>query len=207
LFKLLRMGRRVTKKAVKEEFPKSKQFLRDFAERFPDVVAAYKKAALRAAAHGAGKPSDFEIDYLLSNTAHRQNLILIKEMHVDNINNITGNQGSIIALGNGSVTSSTASYQAGQDFASSLGELKTYIDEVAEGERTHFVNSLELLIRAIDDHTVPKAELVEAIEAVSKGSPGMLRRLKSLCGVATERASEILVKQAIEFTLGSPSQS
>jgi hypothetical protein len=95
--------RRVSKKSVKEDNPASKQFLREFSEKHPDVLAAYKRDAQRTAESGTFRPTDSDIYETEKKTAHNLNLYLIEE--------VTQVQGDVIIV-NAPVTDSVIGHGA-----------------------------------------------------------------------------------------------
>jgi len=97
------------------------------------------------------------------------------------INQIRGNQGSNVATGRAKIDSSSAAYSGENGLAAGLEALKDHVDEVAEAQRQEFYDAVELLVRALDDHTLSKGELIGAAEKVAGKSPGMKARLKALC--------------------------
>jgi|SRR5271157_3844208 len=123
------------------------------------------------------------------------------------VQNIQGNKGSNIATDSAKISCSSATYQGSASLASSLADLKRDIDDVGKDQRQHVLDAINLLVRAIDDHTLPKSHLVGAIETVAGKSPRMMDRLKSLCSVAAKEAGEISVQRAIEYVLQSSSKS
>ncbi len=97
------------------------------------------------------------------------------------INQIRGNQGSNVATGRAKIDSSSAAYSGEGGLAAGLEGLKDHVDEVAEAQRQEFYDAIGLLVRALDDHTLSKGELIVAAEKVAGQSAGMKARLKALC--------------------------
>jgi hypothetical protein len=122
LFQLLRMGLRVTKKDVTEEFPKSKDFLRHFAETFPDVLDKYKKTAKRLARCGKAMPTDAGIYNLEMLTAHSQGLVLIEEVniHMNITNTVSGDNFGSVGQGNRTVLKDVTIYKSDVDASSTI---------------------------------------------------------------------------------------
>ena len=80
--------------------------------------------------------------------------------------------------------------------------MKQHIEEVAEGDASTWSMALEPSTRAPSDHTVPRAELVAAVEKIAQKSPTMKRCLKSIYSITSNKAGDILVKKAIDYVLG-----
>ena len=94
-------SRRTTKKSVKERNPSSKQFLREFSEGHPDVLAKYKHEAEQNVAMHKFQPTDSGIYETERQAAHVVNLYLIEE--VENItmqNTIHGDNYGAVGAGN-----------------------------------------------------------------------------------------------------------
>lgn len=121
LFMLLRAGERVTKKDVAAAFPKSKEFLREFAELFPEVLARYKRKAKREAKWAM--PSDGEIYELERQTAHDQGSVLVEELNIYMTTNSTNiGRDNLGAIGQGEmvVIKDVKVYKAGVDSATTI---------------------------------------------------------------------------------------
>jgi hypothetical protein len=93
--------RRVPKKSIREDYPPSKQFLREFSEKHPDVLAAYKREAVQAVVHGNFRPTDSGIYDTERKTAHILNLFMIEEVHQMAIENtVHGDNFGVVGQGN-----------------------------------------------------------------------------------------------------------
>ena len=80
LTKVLRSGRRVTKKSVKERNPSSKAFVREFSEDHPDVLADYKREAGQNVGSGKYRPSDSGIYEKERGVPHASRMYMIEEV-------------------------------------------------------------------------------------------------------------------------------
>lgn len=99
LTKVLRGGRRVTKKSVKEKYPASKEFLREFSEDNPSVLAAYKARAESEMIAGKHRPTDTGIVNTERTVANSYHLYLIEDYHAMNVN-VDGDNYGAIGVGN-----------------------------------------------------------------------------------------------------------
>lgn len=185
LFKLLRTGKRVTKKEVSEFFPKSKDFLRQFSEQFPEILEEYKRSAEQSSRSGKGKPSDGEIYDLAKRTAHSQDRILIEELHVS-VNNVGGDNFGSVGDGNHVFIQDVKVLKSGIDASQHLG---------AETKEL-----LKLAIDAIEDAKVDDKDKQDAKEDLQKLSdelqgekkPGRISRLITRLGEIVPPAAAIL---------------
>jgi hypothetical protein len=100
LTKVLRGGRRVTKKELKVEHPFSKENLRKFSEDHPAVLRKYKKQAEDDVRAGTYKPSDSKIYNIELNVAHLQDLFLIEEVQQMSRNTVHGDNFGAVGQGN-----------------------------------------------------------------------------------------------------------
>lgn len=99
LTRLLRGGRRVTKKSVKEKHPSSKAFLREFSEEHPEVLKRYKREAERNLDAGRFRPTDGQIYETERTVAHVNNMILIEEVNIMR-NTVHGDNFGAIGIAN-----------------------------------------------------------------------------------------------------------
>ncbi len=101
LGRVLRGGRRVTKKSVKEKHPFSKEFLREFSEERREVFQRYKRDVAQDAASKRHKPSDSGIYETERGIAHGQNMYLIEEVNIMTTNNtVQGDNFGAVGQGN-----------------------------------------------------------------------------------------------------------
>jgi hypothetical protein len=189
LFKALRMGLRVTKKDVKEEFPKSKDFLRQFAEQFPDVLKKFKKIAKEQARAGAGKPSDSGIYILEKDIAHRQGCILIEELNVTvTTNNTSIGRDNLGAIGQGQkvVIKDVKVYKAGVDSAQGIA------DETKELLKQAF-DLIDVALIDDQDKDDAKGDLQKlTAEMEGKKEPGRIQRYLTGIAQVVKPAAELI---------------
>ncbi len=185
LFKLLKAGKRVTKKDVEEAFPKSKDFLQRFAELFPDVLEKYKKIAKREVKGGNAKPTDMGIFNLEKQTVHKQGFTLIEELNL-NITNIGRDNLGVIGQGDNVVIKDVAVYKAGVDSA------KGITNETKELLKQAF-NAIEAAQISDDDKTDAKGSLQKLTdELAGNKEPGRISRFLTRIAQIVEPAANII---------------
>jgi hypothetical protein len=198
LWRLLRTGRRVTKKEVAEEFPKSKDFLREFAETFPDVFEKYKNTTRRTTKWGEATPSDSGIFNLLLKTAHKQGLVLIEELHVHN-NVVQGDNFGAVGHDNQVILKDVTIYKSEVDASSAVTTetknlLKQSYDvieaaEVSGDEKNDAKENLQKLTDELNGEKDPGrisrfiirlGQVVPAAAAILKGGQELVELVKLL---------------------------
>jgi hypothetical protein len=198
LFKLLKAGKRVTKKDVAEAFPKFKDFLRQVAEKFPDVLEKYKRNAKCEATSGKGKPTDFGIYELEKQTAHNQGFILYEEIHL-HFNNVGGDNFGSVGQGNRVVIKDVKVYKLGVDASQTIGPetkelLKQAFDAIeaaqgGNGDKDEAKENLQKLTDKLEGDKEPGrisrfvirlSQVVPAAAAILKGGQDIVNLLSHL---------------------------
>ena len=114
-----------------------------------------------------------------------------------------GVYGSNIATGQARISSSHASYTSTADATAAFEALKMYMDEVLDAERETVGESIDLLITAIEDGSIPKSRIVAAAENIAKASDRMKRGLRDLSiGVAGSLTASG-VWEGIRYAIGA----
>ncbi len=186
----------MTKKDVAEEFPKSKDFLRRFAEEFPEVLEKYKRAARGAAKWGA--PSDLEIYELERQTAHGQGFVLIEELHLHK-NTVQGDNFGAVGQDNRvtlkDVTIYKSDVDASQTITSQTKNLLKQTYDVIEAanipvdEKDDAKENLQKLTDELNGEKTPGrisrfvirlGQVIPAAAAILKGSEEIVELVKQL---------------------------
>lgn len=196
LTRVLRGGRRVTKKSVKEKNPISKPFLQTFSQKHPEVLAAYKEQAGKAAERGDHRPSDSGIYNLERTVAGGLNLFLIEE--VENLtmnNNVHGDNFGAVGQGNRVSMRDVTSYKASVAAGPLDGPLKVLLQQAADD-----IEAAQLQDDEKEDARENLQKLTEELEKEKR--PGVIRRCLSrlaeiLPDVATVLASAATIAQVI----------
>lgn len=132
LYKLLRAGMKVSKKDVAKEIPKTKDLLREFSEKFPELLRRYKLEAKDKARNGRHKPTDHELFETLKGTAHDHNLYLVEEIHM-HFNNVGGDNFGSVGQGNRVVIKDVTVYKSDVDAAQTIGfQTKELLKQAAD---------------------------------------------------------------------------
>jgi hypothetical protein len=198
LWRLLRMGYRVSKKAVAAEFPKTKDFLREVAETFPDVLEKYKKKTRRTMKWGDGTPGDSGIFGLVMKTAHEQGLLLVEELHMHN-NVVHGDNFGAVGQDNQVILKGVAIYKSEVDASSTVTtETKTLLKqsfdvieaaEVSSDEKNDAKENLQKLTDELNGEKNPGrisrfivrlGQVVPAAAAILKGGGEIVELVKHL---------------------------
>jgi hypothetical protein len=200
LWRLLRSGRRVTKRDVAEEFPRSKEFLRHFAEMFPDVLDRYKKTSRWTAKWGNAAPTDAGIYNLELKTAHSQGFILIEEANFHmNINTVSGDNFGAVGQGNRTVLKEVTIYKSDVDASLTMTtETKNLLKQsydvieaaaVPDDEKNDAKENLQKLTHELEGEKDPGrisrfiirlGQVVPAAAAVLKGGQEIVDLVKQL---------------------------
>jgi hypothetical protein len=115
------------------------------------------------------------------------------------VNSIVAGPGSIIATEGSIVSRSTATSTSDTELGGALAEaLKSHIDEIADDLRGAATDSISLLVRAIDDKTIPRSQVDTAARTAVASSEGMAKSLREI----SIGAAGNLVASAIQGALG-----
>jgi len=132
-------------------------------------------------------------------------------MKAEKVQYFTDIKSSVIATDDAKVSNTTITYREGQSIAAALDEFKAHVSDVAAESRDEVNRSIDLLITALDDFTIPKSRLVQAVEMIAASGPWMKEKLTQLGAAAVlsgaERVGEATVKGAIAFCCGNSGQS
>ena len=181
-----------------EEFPKSKDFLRQFAETFPEVLDKYKKTAKRTAKWGKSMPTDSGIYDLEMRTAHSQGFVLIEEFNVYK-NTVHGDNFGAVSQDNQVILKDVTIYKSEVDASSTITTetknlLKKSYDviEAAEAQDDEKNDAKENLQKLTDELSGEKNpgrisrfvirldQVVPAAAAILKGSHEIVELVKQL---------------------------
>ena len=89
------------------------------------------------------------------------------------------------------------------DVRAAFEALKTHMDEVSAAERETVRESINLLISAVEDGSIPKSRVVAAVEAVASASESMKRALRDFSiGTAASLTASGFV-EAVRLAIGA----
>jgi hypothetical protein len=195
LTRVLKAGRRITKKETKEKHPFSKAMLLEFSEQHPEVLREYKREAEQRLRRGEGIPSDSGIHEKVKETAHHQFKILIEEV---NVNIVQGDNFGAVGKGNSVYIRDIAVYKSEVD--ASLN-----IDPTTRQLLKQAIDAIEVASASDQEKNEAKEDLHKLTEELKKPEkePGAIcRYLTRLAAVLPSVATILLTGKEIAEAIG-----
>jgi hypothetical protein len=152
---------------------------------------------------GAGAVPSLEQVPLATTHQLFEKVIMTGDHYHGDVHNVGEVYGSNVATGQAKISSSHASYSTTADATNALQAMKNHMDEVSEAEREAVSESIDLLIAAVENSSLPKSRVVDAAETIANASERMKRILRDLSIGATGSLAASGIWEGIRYAIGA----